>query len=156
MFVKSCTFLRRTGPTMIKKCSFDDKKLCVLKIFFSYEKGFNQKTVSYRIWHNKVSPLAHHILCLILQKTRFWSLLFRIPAQFWEQIVNLRSHFNKTEMHSCVQFRKIWKKKNQFGDATCFISVFSSSKIRHSFFRLSLWWSSFQSKHFFLLDDDFS
>ena len=133
MFVESCTFLRRTGPTMIKKCSFDDKKLCVLKIFFSYEKGFNQKTIFYRIWHNKVSPLAHHILCLILQKTHFWSLLFRIPAQFWEQIVNLRSHFNKTEMHSRVQFRKIWKKKNQFGDATCFISVFSSSKIRHSF-----------------------
>ena len=78
----------------------------VLKKFFLYEKDFNRKTLFYRVWHNKVLPLARQFLCLTLQKIVFWSLPSHIWAQFWEQIANdytLKDNFCITTIHS-----KVW------------------------------------------------
>ena len=57
------------SPLAYKKCTyFRHKKLYVLEKNFYHEKGFNQKTVFYWVWHRKVLPLAQHFYVLPCKK----------------------------------------------------------------------------------------
>ena len=67
--------------TMLRLENLMTTRIDSWSIIFQIWKGLDQKTVFYRVWHKKVSPLAQHFLWLTLPKTVFRSLPFQISTQ---------------------------------------------------------------------------
>ena len=103
--------VQKTGnflALLLKKSVVLTKKSFVLKNLFSYRKGFNQKTVFYKIWHKKVLPLVRHFLCLILKKHFLIATFLHLNTIFdyWVKFINyLKSSAHHFSLSAIIIFK---------------------------------------------------